>query len=181
MEQLKALGIESAHLWYATQPLQQLQCWLGKKIHMQVISQDKSISLWSWNYVTSFFIIIFHSFKEASLCSRLQWSHLCKNCGSKKCGIRNFLARKKLLGLLGFLVLFCSFIFPLSKQLFYWSTTGSSSKLLSGKSISIMIIPICFVKRNSCLYSICFNNVHLNIHYIFRVDTGTARVFMSCK
>lgn len=61
-------------------------------------SQDKSISLWSLNYVTSFFIIIFYSLKKASLCSRLQWSHLCKNNGSKKCRIRNFLTRKKIAG-----------------------------------------------------------------------------------
>lgn len=101
--------------------------------------------------------------------------------GAKNVGLETFLLEKNCWVCWVFLVLFCSFIFPLSKQLFYWSTTGSSSKLLSGKSISIMIIPICFVKRNSCLYSICFNNVHLNIHYIFRVDTDTARVFMSCK
>lgn len=39
VKQLKAPGMESAHLWCATQPLQQLLCWCGKKNHMQVISQ----------------------------------------------------------------------------------------------------------------------------------------------
>lgn len=89
--------------------------------------------------------------------------------GAKNVGLETFLLEKKMLFLLCFLfvclfVVFCWWwVFFLSKQLFYWSTTGSSSKLLSRKSNSIMIIPICFVKRNSCLYSVCFNNVSLNI------------------
>lgn len=63
--------------------------------------------------------------------------------GAKNVGLENILLEKN--RWVCFILFWFGFF--LSKQLFYWSTTGSSSKPLSGKSNSIMIIPICFVKR----------------------------------
>lgn len=133
----------------------------GRKNHIKVISPVclKTSITFTVSRQTSFFVelkcyyffsLLFFTHLRILLCAvDFSESHLGKNYRIKKCRIRNFPPREES----------CF----LSEQLFYWSTTGSSPKLhacVPEKSHSYMIIPICFAKGNSCLYSICFSSMH---------------------
>lgn len=108
--------------------------------------------------------VLFHYYFSLRILNAVDFNknHLGKNYRIKTCRIRLSFQRKK-----------CFFV---CKQLFFCATTGSSPTTyawISERNNPIMMIPICFVKReNSCLYSICLKNMHSKyVMYLWWIHT----------